>query len=316
MPDMCPALYLLMAVFQSCCGDGSAFVEEVMSHDLGRRFAEATCTRAIQVANVAMDSQCPEGIYGYAAKLLKFVQSVYLYKDNRLRQYFDDRRFMITFTRMFNQLSQHFPDQGQLSDKLAEPIVNLGNILKSFAPWTMSPHILDILRLWEQGHASFLDQLFNHPDSQELWRTFWMTAQDRVRLYKRMQDEGWSTTCDNLSVDWLKSHRDKCLFVCQEYFDLLMLGLAERKDTRTPYSHQSRAFHVRYMEWLYEQHTAAVDAATRAVDDDNSTKGMITVFDCTGLEDSVNVLSIEDILQPLSQSSDPQTWPPYGFCKG
>ncbi|TEB11304.1 hypothetical protein FA13DRAFT_1806112 [Coprinellus micaceus] len=125
MPDMCPALYLLMAVFQSCCGDGSVFVEEVMSHDLGRRFAEATCTRAIQVANAAIDSQCPEGIYGYAAKLLKFVQSIYLYKDNRLRQYFDDGRFMITFTRMFNQLSRHFPDQGQLSNKLAEPIVNL-----------------------------------------------------------------------------------------------------------------------------------------------------------------------------------------------
>jgi hypothetical protein len=242
MPDMCPALYLLMAVFQSCCGDGSAFVEEVMSHDLGRRFAEATCTRAIQVANAAIDSQCPEGIYGYAAKLLKFVQSIYLYKDNRLRQYFDDGRFMITFTRMFNQLSRHFPDQGQLSDKLAEPIINLyvhamysrspdpcphrvvvgnfkgllaggylemharclstgrGNILKSFTPWTMSPHILNVLRSWGQSHASFLDQLFDYPDSQELWRTFWRTTQDRVRLYKRVQDEGWSTTCDNLSV--------------------------------------------------------------------------------------------------------------------
>jgi hypothetical protein len=70
------------------------------------------------------------------------------------------------------------------------------------------------------------------------------------------------------------------------------------------------------MEWLYEQHTSAIDATTRAGGDDESTKAMIPVFNCTGLEDSVNVLSVEDVLQPLSQSSDPQTRPPYGFREG
>jgi hypothetical protein len=125
MPDMCPALYLLSAVFQDCCGDGVTFVEEVILHDLGKQFARATSLRAIQVAEAAMDTHCPEGIYGYAAKLLKFVQDVYLYKDRRLRQFFDDGHFMISFTRMFHRLSSHFLSQEALSDKLVEPIINL-----------------------------------------------------------------------------------------------------------------------------------------------------------------------------------------------
>jgi hypothetical protein len=67
------------------------------------------------------------------------------------------------------------------------------------------------------------------------------------------------------------------------------------------------------MEWLYERHAIEIDAAAEGDDDDEATKGVIPVFDCTGLEDSTKFLTFEDFLQPLSQSADSEPKPSHGF---
>ena len=66
------------------------------------------------------------------------------------------------------------------------------------------------------------------------------------------------------------------------------------------------------MEWLYERHASEIDTAAGDKDGDEATTG-IPAFDCTGLEDLTKVLTIEDVLQLLSQSADSEPKLSLGF---
>jgi hypothetical protein len=117
--------------------------------------------------------------------------------------------------------------------------------------------------------------------------------------------------------DWFERHRNECPSARGEHFgefysppataqpgSILTTYLTqELSEAGSLYSHRSRAFHTRYLEWLFEQH--AVDIYAACAEGKNAAQGAkIPVFDFTGLGDKFEPFNPEDLLDQLSQTSN------------
>jgi hypothetical protein len=117
--------------------------------------------------------------------------------------------------------------------------------------------------------------------------------------------------------DWFDRHRNECLSARGENFGefysppasvqpgnmLTTYPAPELSEAGSLYSHRSRAFHTRYLEWLFEQRAVDIDAAC-AEGKHVAMETKIPVFNCTGLGDKLEPFNPSDLLDQLSQTSN------------